>query len=118
MSSTFLPAPEPLSLQLAWAARHDYAPARVHFTPAVTVPFAWFVMEGALQIDVGGDSFIVNAGDWVWHPPCAARRGAAHGSHGGRGTLAFVGVERALRRPRCAISSPCQPSKASAAKLC
>lgn len=74
MQSPFLPAPEQLSLQLAWAARHDYARARVHFTPAVTVPFAWFVREGALQIDVDGEAFRVAAGDWVWHPPCAARR--------------------------------------------
>lgn len=74
MTPLFFPAPEQLSLQLAWIACHEYAGGRVHFTPAVTVPFAWYLSEGALRVEIAEQSFEVAAGQWVWHPPCGARR--------------------------------------------
>ena len=74
MAAQFFPPAQQLSLQLAWSARHDYAPGRVHFASAVTVPFAWFVRAGALRVNIENRSFVVTANQWLWHPPCAARR--------------------------------------------
>lgn len=74
MSQPYFPAPELLSIRLAWAARHVYVPGLVHFSPQVSTSFVWHLLEGQLQVDTPGSSFRVEPGDWVWHPACGERR--------------------------------------------
>lgn len=74
MENSHWTPPESLHSELAWAAHHQRDGAWVHLAPRVASASLWHVTRGELRVESDDQTQIARAGDWVWRPPCGARR--------------------------------------------
>lgn len=68
------PSPDLLRVQVAWALQNEYAPRLFWGSFPLSVPSLWLVLAGDAQVEGAGSSVEVKAGQWLWFPPCEARR--------------------------------------------
>ncbi len=74
MKNLGFPAPQSLSFDLAWAARHDVEAGWTHFSPRIASASLWHLERGILRVEADEIRQIARAGDWVWRAPSGARR--------------------------------------------
>lgn len=116
----YFPSPESLSLEIAWAARHDCEPGWNHFAPAVSPASLWHIEAGELSVSSDGIKQIARAGDWVWRAPSGARRMEV-GLNGARwntvGLVALCGGKNWFTPPISQIFAPTLKHESRGAQL-
>jgi AraC-like DNA-binding protein len=73
MIDTSWPSPDLLRLQVVWAHHNQQQPRAFVGPSAISVASLWLVLAGDCVIEGAGLPTTVNAGKWLWFPPCTQR---------------------------------------------
>lgn len=120
MKNLRFPAPESFTLEIAWAARHDFGAKWVHFAPRVAAASLWHIEAGELRAEADGATQIAREGDWVWRPPCGARRletGIGGATWHTVGMVALCGGKNWFAPPQALIFRPDEAQNGRGARL-